>query len=154
MTRPGRLLRVPRGQDGQVTALVIILTTALLLLAGLVGDGARALADKLDAINTAQDAARAGAQALDLTALRTTGQITLDPTAATRAARAYLATTPAAARITGTRVTVTGDRVTVTVRQSDHTILLGLAGLTTITVTGTGTARAELVTAALAGSPQ
>ena len=62
-----------------VTAFVVIFTFALLLLAGLVIDGGLTLAARVQAIDEAQAAARAGAQAIDLPLFRSTGQIVLDP---------------------------------------------------------------------------
>lgn len=126
------------GEAGMVTAFVVIFTSALILLAGLVFDGGLTLAAKVQAIDEAQAAARAGAQALDLASYRATGQAVLDPVAATADAEAYLAATGH----TGT-VTVAGDQVTVTVRISQPTQILGIAGIGSLTVSGTGTARAE-----------
>jgi hypothetical protein len=126
------------GEAGMVTAFVVIFTSALILLAGLVFDGGLTLAAKVQAIDEAQAAARAGAQALDLTSYRATGQVVLDPAAATADAEAYLAATSHI----GT-VTVSGDQVTVTVRISQPTQILGIAGIGSLTVSGTGTARAE-----------
>ena len=59
-----------RGEDGTVTAFVVIFTLALILLAGLVVDGGLTLAARVQAIDEAQAAARAGAQAIDLAAYR------------------------------------------------------------------------------------
>ena len=121
-----------------VTAFVVIFTVALIVMAGLVLDGGLALAAKVQAIDDAQAAARAGAQALDLPLYRSTGQITLDPAEATADAERYLAD----AGHTGT-VEVNGEQVTVTVTISQPTQILSLAGIDHLTVTGTGTATAE-----------
>ena len=66
-------------EDGQVTAFVAVLMLALLAMMGLVSDGGRALAAHLSAVNQAQEAARAGAQALDEEAIRTHSPQLLDP---------------------------------------------------------------------------
>jgi hypothetical protein len=121
-----------------VTAFVVIFTAALLLMAGLVLDGGLALAAKIEAIDDAQAAARAGAQAINIPDYRATGQITLDPTQATADAQRYLV----AAGHTGT-VTVNGIQVSVTVTISQPTQILDLAGIDHLTETGTGTATAE-----------
>ena len=121
-----------------VTAFVIIFTLALILMAGLVLDGGLALAAKVQAIDTAQAAARAGAQAIDIPLYRSTGRITLDPQEATADAEHYLATTGHA----GT-VTVNGEQVTVTVTIRQPTQILDLAGIDQLTETGTGSATAE-----------
>jgi hypothetical protein len=134
-----RRLRARRGgEDGTVTAFVVVFTAALILMAGLVLDGGLTLAAKVQAINDAQAAARAGAQAIDLSTFRTTGQITLDPAQATTDADNYLA----AAGHTGT-VEVNGDQVTVTVSISQPMQILNIVGISHLTVTGTGTATAE-----------
>jgi hypothetical protein len=122
-----------------VTAFVAVLTAALLVMLGLVADGGRALAAHVDVINEAQEAARAGAQALDLVAYRRDGTLRLDPAAVGRRVRAYLSATGD----TATSVLVTRDEVTVTVARTTPTRLLTLAGLAAIRATGTGTARAE-----------
>ena len=79
----GRLRARVGEEDGMVTAFVVVFTLALLLMAGLVLDGGLTLAAKVQAIEEAQAAARAGAQAIDIPTYRATGQITLDPAQAT-----------------------------------------------------------------------
>ena len=125
-------------ESGTVTAFVVIFISALLLLAGLVIDGGLTLAAKVQAIDEAQAAARAGAQAIDLPLFRSSGQVVLDPAAATQAAEAYLAKTGH----TGT-VAVNGDDVVVTVSISQPMQILSVAGLGHLTVTGSGSALAE-----------
>jgi Flp pilus assembly protein TadG len=136
--KPRRLRARRGGEDGTVTAFVVVFTAALILMAGLVLDGGLTLAAKVQAINDAQAAARAGAQAIDLSTFRTTGQITLDPAEATTDADNYLA----AAGHTGT-VAVDGDQVTVTVSITQPMQILSIVGIRHLTVTGTGTATAE-----------
>jgi len=130
--------RQGRGEEGMVTAFVVIFTLALLLLAGLVIDGGLTLAARTKAIDEAQAASRAGAQAINLPLFRATGQLTLDPDQAQAAARAYLAATGNP----GT-VTVNGDQVTVSVTITQPMQILGLAGIGHLTVTGHGSAIAE-----------
>ncbi len=125
-------------ESGMVTAFTVIFTLALLLMAGLVLDGGLALAAKVQAIDDAQAAARAGAQAIDIPTYRASGKITLDPAQATADAQRYLA----AAGHTGT-VSVNGEQVTVTVTITQATQILSLAGIDHLTETGTGTATAE-----------
>lgn len=123
---------------GQVTAFVVIIMLALLLCAGLVVDGGLALAAKARAMGEAQQAARAGAQQIDLGALRATGTIRLLPDRASAAARTALAAT----KDTGT-ANASPDAVTVTVRATEHTQLLSLIGINTLTVTASATAHAQ-----------
>jgi hypothetical protein len=125
-------------EDGMVTAFVVIFTFALLLMAGLVLDGGLTLAAKVQAIDEAQAAARAGAQAIELSTYRSSGQIVLNPQEASAQAEQYLA----AAGHTGT-VAVNGDQVTVTVTISQPMQILDIAGINHLTVSGTGTATAE-----------
>jgi hypothetical protein len=145
----GRLrARLGERDAGMVTAFVVVFTLTLLLMAGLVLDGGLALAAKVQAIDDAQAAARAGAQAIDIPTYRATGQITLDPAQATADAQHYLA----AAGNTGT-VAVTGNQVTVTVTITQPTQLLDLAGISHFTETGTGTATAEQANNQIAAGP-
>ncbi|TDV44163.1 pilus assembly protein TadG-related protein [Actinophytocola oryzae] len=123
---------------GTVTAFVATLLLALIVLTGLVLDSGLALATKIRADGQAEAAARAGAQALDLTAYRATGAITLVPDQAVHNAQAHLAAQGAM----GT-VAVAGDSVTVTITASQPTQLLGLIGITSLTVHGDGSARPQ-----------
>src|SRR6476660_478293 len=107
-----RCLRLQDDRDrGSITAYLLIMTVALVLLTGLVLDGGAALTARGTAADTAQQAARAGADALDGTSLRTTtpAGLATNPGAARAAAQAVLA----AADVTGD-VTVIGTTVTVT----------------------------------------
>ena len=137
MNRTG--LRRP-GEQGQITVFAVLIMTALLAVAGLVYDGGRALAAKTTAIDIAQEAARAGAQQVNLAVFRATGQVVLDVPAAQAAAQAYLAATGTGDTAT---VTVTGDTVTVAVSSVQHTVFLGLIGIQALHVSGTATAAAE-----------
>ncbi len=135
-----------RGEEGQVTAFVVGTVLALFLLGGLVIDGGYTLAARRRAFDEASAAARAGAQALDVQEFRSSGRHLLDPAAAERGARSFLAAT-------GQRgsVEVTGDRVAVEVVVSQPMAMLRIVGLSQITVTGRGKAR--LAGACGAGAP-
>jgi hypothetical protein len=117
---------------GQVTAFVVAIFSALILVAGLVLDGGLILSARLRALNEAQEAARAGAQAIDLATYRATGTITIDPSHAVAAARAYLASIG-----TNGDVQVNGDQVTVTVRRTQTTQILAIAGIGRVSVHST-----------------
>lgn len=126
-----------RGERGSVTVFVVSMSTALLLVAGLVYDGGRMIAARRDADAVAGAAARAGAQGLDETGLRQTdGAPVLAPDAVGRVQR-YLASTG----FTGT-ANVDGDTVSVEVHRTQDLAILSLAGLRSSTITGTGSARA------------
>jgi Flp pilus assembly protein TadG len=121
-----------RQDRGQVTAFVVVLVGALLLCAGLVVDGGRVLAATRDARDVAAGAARAGAQAIDITTFRDRNTTTLDAPVAERQANTFLTQ----AGYSGT-VTVDTDRVTVTITTRVPMAILGIAGVgpRTITVT-------------------
>jgi hypothetical protein len=125
-------------QDGVVTAFTVILVGALLVLAGLVFDGGRALAGRVTALNEAQEAARVGAQQIDLPTFRATGAAILNDSAAVTAAEDYLASTGDA----GTAA-VDGDTVTVTVTHRQSTQILSIIGIGTFTEHATAAATAE-----------
>ena len=131
------------GDDrGAMSAFVVVLVVALLLLAGLVVDGGRAVNARALALDDAEQAARAGANQVDLAHLRQTGQVRLDRGEAERAARAFLV----ARGYDGGSVQVAPDGNSVTVEVSDHvrTVLLSLALVDDFTVEGTATARAAV----------
>jgi hypothetical protein len=113
-----------------------VFITALLLFAGLTLDGGLALATKARANGQAESAARAGAQAIDLAAYRTTGTLRLLPAQAAAQAQSYLNSVG----VTGT-VTVTDTTVTAEVTATRTTQLLGLIGITELTVHGSASAQ-------------
>jgi hypothetical protein len=126
------------GEDGTVTAFVVVFAAALILFAGLVIDGGLTLAARVQAINEAQAAARAGAQAIDLVTYRATGELTLNHEEARQAALAYLAQTGHE----GT-VEIRGNEVDVSVRITQPMQILGVGGIAQLTVEGRGSARPE-----------
>lgn len=124
-------------ERGAVTGMFVVLAVALLALGALVFDGSQILTARREANNLARQAARAGAQALDIGSVRA-GEPVLDPIAAEAATRAYLD----AEGIVPVAVVVTGDRVEVTVELVQETPLLALLGIDERTVTATAAARA------------
>lgn len=124
-------------ERGSVTMFVVVFTVALLMVAGLVIDGGYTLAAHRRAFNEAEAAARAGAQAIDLDALRATGNAVLDPDAARARAEDYLART-------GHRgfVEVDGDTVRVRVEFRQPMVLLSIVGVGPLDINGDGSARA------------
>lgn len=68
-----------RGERGSISMFVVIFTIAVLLLAGLVYDGGLAIAARQRAADIAEEAARAGANAVDTDALREGAPLQLDP---------------------------------------------------------------------------
>jgi hypothetical protein len=133
-----RTIATSTGQDGFVTAFTVIMVVALFVLAGLVFDGGRALAARVTALDDAQEAARAGAQQIDLATFRATGAAILNTAAAVTAAENYLA----ANGETG-NATVNGDTVTVTATCIQSTEILSMIGIGSFTESATATATAE-----------
>jgi hypothetical protein len=120
-------------ERGAVSIFLAVLGVAFLVTAGLALDGGRKLGALSEARDLADNAARAGAQAVDTDIYITSGEPALDPAAATTAALNYLATTGH----TGT-VAVIGDTVTVTVSLSVDPRFL--PGSWTVTATESATA--------------
>ena len=130
------MLRQRVGADeGMVSAFLLAAMIGLFAVVGLGLDPGEAYATKIKAIGQAEEAARAGAQQIDLTTYRATGTLQLDPVAAEQAAQRFLT----AEGQTGT-VTATTTRVTVTITTGYRTQLWHLAGIDTIAVHATGTA--------------
>jgi Flp pilus assembly protein TadG len=124
-------------ERGTVTVFVVAMTTALLLVAGLVFDGGRMIAAQRDADAVAGAAARAGVQGVDEAGLRQTDGAPVNASDAQVRVQRYLATTT----YTGAAVVV-GDTVTVDVHRTQPLQILSLAGLHSSSITGTGSARA------------
>ena len=124
-------------ERGAVTAFVACFAVALIAVFGLVVDGGLILASRRQAFNAADAAARAGAQAIDESALRAGRPLTLDASEARERAADYLA----AVGLAGV-VDVAGERITVTVTTERALGVLGFTGLAPVTLTATGTARA------------
>lgn len=137
MKRAQRRGRSAADERATVTVFVVAMTTALLLVAGLVFDGGRMIAARRDADGVAAAAARAGVQGVDEAGLRETDGAPIDPLDSRARVQRYLATTA----YTGTAV-VAGDTVTVHVHRIQELQILSLAGLRSSNVTGTATARA------------
>jgi hypothetical protein len=135
-----RITRPRDDEAGVVTAFVVVMAIALLLVTGLVFDGGRAIVAKRHAINTAEQAARSGAQALDITSVRSGGPYRLDPGQARRTALAYLAGAGETGTVAVSR-DATGDLVSVVVPFTVRSSLLTLAGLPVLRGTGQATAR-------------
>lgn len=127
-----------RGDRGSATVWALGVVAVVALLAGAVLDGGNAMAARVQALDIAQQAARAGANQLDLGALRNEGLVRLDPGAAQAAAAAFLRQAGA----TGT-ATATPAQVTVTVTRSQPTMLLQAIGVNSIGMTATASAVPE-----------
>ena len=121
-------------ERGVVSTFLAVIALAMLMAAGLAIDGGRKINALLEASHLADNAARAGAQAVDLDTLRTTGDLRLLPEEAAVRVDQYLTSLGHTGEIT-----VVGDTVTVTVSLTVDPILLPIGP---ITVTATETAAA------------
>jgi hypothetical protein len=126
-----------RNDRGTVTAFVASFTVAMLAVAGLVADGGFMLAARRAAFNEADAAARAGAQAIDESVLRSSGEVRVDPVAARHRVEDLLESTGH-----DVAVDVAGGEVIVTVRFDKQLALLGIVGLGPVEIEATGSARA------------
>lgn len=113
-----------------------LVVSALFVLGSLVIDAGFVRGAKRQAVAEANAAALDGARALDLGALRATGERRVNPVAASQRVRAFLGPTGHDGE-----VRVQGARVTVTVRFEQRTPLLTVIGTSGMTVRGTGSAR-------------
>ena len=129
--------RAGSSDAGQVTPFVVLLSVVLVAVAGLVLDAGLAISAKVQALDVAQSAARAGAQQLDLYAYRTRGITRLDPGRAAAAARSWLTSAGMSGNASATTTTVT-----VTVRRSSRTQILQIVGVRSLNVSASATATA------------
>jgi len=127
--------RRTRSEQGSVSALVAVVATGLVMIAGLAYDGGQIVTAQATARDLAANAARAGAQEVDLDELRATGRAALDIDAATQAAEDYLARTGHQGF-----VTVNGPSITVSVHVVQPMLILPLPDRT-VTATDTATAQ-------------
>ncbi|MBB4934402.1 putative membrane protein [Lipingzhangella halophila] len=109
----------PRDERGHVSAFMTAIMTAVIAAMGLVWDAGGMLIQRGQASSIAHEAARAGANEIDLAHFRSTGQRRLDETAAAQAARAHLRTSQASGQ-----VEVTTEAITVTARRPYSSVLL------------------------------
>jgi Flp pilus assembly protein TadG len=117
-----------------VTAFVVMFAVALVFVCGLVLDGGRLLAAKRQINNTADSAARAGAQGISEDAVRAGDAIVLDPAIVQDKACAFLqrADHPCSGDAS---VDTEGNEVIVTITESVDLLMLPL-GAQSITSTG------------------
>jgi len=138
--RPRRWRKLTRDDRGAATIQILGIALIGLLFAAAIYGGSSVFAARSNGYALAQSAARAGAQQIDLTAYRATGQVRLAPAQAAQAATQFLA----AAGATGTVDKVTAATITVTATSRQATPALRPFGYPTVTVTSTASATATL----------
>jgi Flp pilus assembly protein TadG len=126
-------------ERGSLTLMLAVLMVFLLGFTGLVIDGGRKLDQTETADAIAAEAARAGAGMVNTSSAYGSGTYTVDLPEALAAARAYLAKAGYNGSVTGS-----GSKITVKVTVVQHTALLSLVGIDTMS--STGQAVASLVT--------
>jgi len=117
-------------ERGSVLITGLLLSLALIMVIGAAVDIGHAFLVKRQLASIADDAALSGSQVISLPKLHE-GHLQLDPSQAQTEAQRTIAATPS---VTG-QVNATPERVTVTVTRRVTTILLGLVGLHTLTIT-------------------
>lgn len=137
--RPGSARRRCGGDQGSATLWMVFGTVIIFAVSGLVFDGGTLISTKRQTINHAEEAARAGAQAIDTGTVQSSGGTTqLDPAAAVARAEAFLA----ANDLTGF-ATASTTSVTVTVTRTRSMTFLQAFGLGDRTVSGSATSRPQ-----------
>lgn len=139
MSRPRRWRRMPsssRDRGGMELFYAGVVLIAFLFI-GLVIDGGLALDAQSDADYIAQEAARAGAQQIDPAQAITGDALVLDPDAAAQAARTFLTQQGLDGDVT---VNGDGQSLTVTVHDTYHPYFASLIGVSSMPITGDGTA--------------
>jgi Flp pilus assembly protein TadG len=129
-------LRRRRDERGAAAWTLIITTTAFVALLGLVGGGGELINERVEAKRAAEQAARAGADQLSVSAIRS-GTDTIDAGDAIARANGVLHQ----AGWTGT-VRVQGSKVIVTATGTRSPEFLGLLGVGAIRISETGSADA------------
>jgi Flp pilus assembly protein TadG len=138
MTFLRRRLAALRGERGSASISFLLVSVTLIVVIGLVVDGAGKIQANERADLVAASAARTATNSIGGDTVRV-GALSLDPVKAVAAGEAYLA----AAGMAGT-VSVTGEVVTVTATTSYSTRFLSLIGI--VELPGTGSASARLIT--------
>ncbi|MFD6923683.1 TadE/TadG family type IV pilus assembly protein [Streptomyces sp. NPDC059944] len=139
MSRPRgwrRMLPSNRDRGGMELFYAGVVLIAFLFI-GLVIDGGLALDAQSDADYIAQEAARAGAQQIDPAQAITGEALVLDPDAAAEAARTFLTQQGLDGDVA---VDGDGQGLTVTVHDTYHPYFASLIGVSTMPITGDGTA--------------
>jgi Flp pilus assembly protein TadG len=136
-----REIDAPRNQQGALSPAVAILAVMIFTLAGLVIDGGRQLGAKSRAVGYAQEAARAGAAAIDLNS----PEAKIDITKAGNAVAAFCAQVSANdPAVTNCGTSELDDQhLQVKVRIDNKTTFLGMVGIQDLPANGVGEAHAE-----------
>lgn len=130
-----------RDERGAASIFVLGMSVVLLVCAGLVVDGGLAINARMRVADDAEQAARAGADSIDLDILRAGGGLVVNKSLAAQRAADYLGTrgyTPDEYDLD-----VDGQTVSVTVSDTTDTMILGVVNIDTYPVHAAATATAE-----------
>lgn len=130
--------RRPSAEGGSATVFLLAMIPVFVILLGLVYDSGRAYTAHTRALNLAEQAARTGAQKLDLATVRGAGPYKLDRAAAEAAARSFLS---GAGQPGSVSIGPGGDTVQVTVTWQITTTFLGIVGINQMGSTATASAQ-------------
>lgn len=135
LTRPAAL----RDESGAISAMIVTLIVMLFVLSGLVVDGGYAINARQKIYDDAEQAARAGANQIDVQALRETGTVVVLADQARQAALAYMSARgyPAGSVDVG----IDGNEVTVEAEDTVDTTLLQLIFIPDFDIEGRATSR-------------
>jgi Flp pilus assembly protein TadG len=139
------MTRRRRTEDGTATVFVVGFAIILLAFAGLVIDGGTALNERMKLADDVEQAARAGAQQIDVLALRENGVVRLDRGAAEARANDYLAQIgygDHTATVVDCADGTPDACVRVAAQKKVPTTMLQLVGVPPFTVQGSATAQA------------
>jgi Flp pilus assembly protein TadG len=137
-------LAARRAGRGTATVFVIGFAIVLLVCAGLVIDGGTALNARMKLADDAEQAARAGAQEIDVATLRSSNVVVLDRTAAINRANSYLGSIGYGTHNADVVRDANGQYTSVRVHAEDSvpTTMLKLVNLTHFKIEATATAQA------------
>lgn len=127
-------------ERGGATIFVLAMSMVLMLCAGLVIDGGMGINARMRVADDAEQAARAGANAVDVNLLRSGGALVIDPGLARNLAENFLTARGYGAGQVS--IAVTADAVAVELRDTSDTTMLKLIGIHEYPVTARATATA------------
>ncbi|QHO90782.1 pilus assembly protein TadE [Actinomyces sp. 432] len=135
-------MRTRPHERGSTSVFAVIVAAVLMALAGLCIDGGKVLNARATLTDTAEQAARAGAQEISSGSMRGATRFSLDAAAARTAAGRHLAASGIS--VDSFTVSTTGQDVVVSVEEEVPTTMLRIVGVDSVHVSATGTAHAAI----------
>nr|WP_255669259.1 Tad domain-containing protein [Aeromicrobium duanguangcaii] len=131
-----------RRERGGATIFVLSMSVVLMLCAGLVVDGGMGINARMRVADDAEQAARAGANAVNIEALRSGGDLVIDPDLARSNAEQYLAARGYDAGQVEVEVSADANSVGVRLSDTSETTMLKIIGINQYPVSARATATA------------